>query len=184
MPKNHAEEYANDFAKVAGKQKLNRFFNVIVNSAAFFNCGYDGCEVVVGKGHVGGAFRNVGAGNAHSATDIGGFKRRSVVNAVARHCNNIAVLLPSLNYTDFIFRRHTSVYRIAFYIFVKLVVGHLTELVAGNNAGSFFFYNTELFADCGGGSGVVARNHDGTNTGVFTFCDRFNGLGTRRVNHA
>ena len=53
----------------------------------------DGGEVVVGEDHVAGFLGHLGAGDAHRDADVGALQRRSVVDPVAGHRDDVALAL-------------------------------------------------------------------------------------------
>jgi hypothetical protein len=68
------DEHADDFADVARDKEEDRLADVGVNATAFFHRFFNRGEVIVGENHVGRAFGDVGAGDAHRDADIGRFK--------------------------------------------------------------------------------------------------------------
>ena len=83
--KARGDEHRNDFADIGGKQEEDGFLNVGVDTPALLDGFFDGGEVIVGEDHVGRAFGDVGAGDAHGDADIGSFKGGRVINAIAGH---------------------------------------------------------------------------------------------------
>ena len=70
---------------------------VVVDRPAALDRGDDGGEVVVGEDHVPGFLRHLGAGDAHRDPDVGALERGSVVDAVAGHRDDVALLLERLD---------------------------------------------------------------------------------------
>ena len=64
---------------------------VVVDRPAALDRGDDRGEVVVGEDHVPGFLRDLGAGDAHRDADVGALERRSVVDAVAGHRDDVAL---------------------------------------------------------------------------------------------
>ena len=90
VPEHDTDENREDLAGVARKQEQDRLLDVVVNDATFFYRADYRLEVVVGKDHVGGALRDVGAGDAHRHADVGALQARRVVHAVAGHRHDMA----------------------------------------------------------------------------------------------
>jgi hypothetical protein len=64
--------------------------DVVEDGFALLDSVEDGREVVVGQDHVGGFLGDIGAVHAHGNANVGLFESWRIVDAVARHGNNIA----------------------------------------------------------------------------------------------
>ena len=83
---------------------MHRFFDIVINTAAFASRRNDGGEIVVGQGHICRTFCYISTGDAHCAADIRRFERRRVVHTVAGHGDDLSGALPGFDDADFIGR--------------------------------------------------------------------------------
>jgi hypothetical protein len=67
--------------------------DVIVDGASFFHGRRDRSEFVIREDHLSRLLRDLGTFDAHRDTDVGLLQRWGVVDAVARHRNNLLVRL-------------------------------------------------------------------------------------------
>ena len=182
MPDKHCCEYCHNFAEIGSQKEANYLFDVCVYASALFYCVNNSGKVIVGKGHIRSALCNVRARNTHSTADIGGFECGSVVYAVARHRNNVALLLPSLYDTYLVFGGNAGVNRNILYAGVKLCFCHFVQLGAGNGALTGAEY--AQFSCYGGcGDNMVTGDHNGAYACTEAGCNRRFCFGTGRVDH-
>ena len=78
------------FADVGRQRPDDELREVVEYSAAFFDGGFDGGEVVVGEDHVGGFLGDLGTPLPHRDADVCLLQRGRVVDAVARHRDDVA----------------------------------------------------------------------------------------------
>ena len=69
----------------------------------------DGGEVVVGEDHGGGVLGHLGAGDAHGHADVRLLQGGGVVDAVAGHGHQGALLLPGADDADLMLRGHPGI---------------------------------------------------------------------------
>ena len=103
------EEHEQHFARVAGEQVADELLDIVENPAALFDGADDRGEVVVGQHHIRCFLGDVGARDAHGNADVGGFDRRSVVDAVPRHGHDLATLFPGLHDAQLVLGRNAGV---------------------------------------------------------------------------
>ena len=183
LPDAHRKEDDDDFGDVGPEEEAHDLLDVGVDAAAFLDGVDDGREVVVGERHVGSALRNVGARDAHRAADVGGFQCGRVVDAVARHRDDLALLLPCLDDADLVFGRNARIDGDMFDFLIELFVAHGVEFCARDGSVAFE-QDPQLPCDGGGGDDVVARDHDGLDARLAADGDGFLCLGARGVDHA
>ena len=80
---------------------------VVVDLAALLDGVDDGGEVVVGQDHPAGVLGHLGA-RAHGDADVGGLDRRRVVDAVAGHGDDVALLLERVDEQHLVLGRHAA----------------------------------------------------------------------------
>ena len=88
------------------------------------------------------------------------FSGGRVVDAVARHRDDLTLLLPCLDDADLVFGRNARVDGDVFDFLIELFVAHGVEFCARDGSVAFE-QDAELPCDGGGGDDVVARDHDG-----------------------
>ena len=155
---------------------------VVVERAAVRHGLDDRGEVVVGEDHDGGLLGDLGAGDAHRDADVGGLQRGRVVDAVAGHRDDVALLLaaaarggPCPRARPGRRRRCSSSSRCS-----------CSSLIAANSAPvTASTLDAELRRDRGRGGGVVAGDHPHPDAGALcTRRSRALRLGARRVDDA
>src|SRR5919112_6467088 len=104
-------EHYQDLGRVARKQVLYEFADVVVDDPALLHRGDDGRKVVVGQDHISSLFGDVGAGYAHRHADISSLQGRGVVYSVAGHGDDMAFLLQGFHYVELVLRRDPRVDR-------------------------------------------------------------------------
>ena len=177
------DKHREDLGKVGRKQELDDLADVVVNTATLFAGTDDGGEVIVGKHHVGDVLGNVGAGDAHTHADVGALDGRGVVDAVARHGDDLVTRLPSLDDTGLVLGLDAGVHAVVLDVCIELLVTHAIEVGTGDGLAAIGD-DAQLLGDGHGGVDMVARDHDGADTGVVCLADSVSHLGTDRVDHA
>ena len=177
------DEHREHLGKVGRKQELDDLADVVVDAATLFASTDDGGEVVVGEHHVGDVLGNVGTGDAHANADVGALDGRGIVDAVARHGHDLVARLPGLDDAGLVLRLDAGVHAVVLDVRVEFLVAHAIEVGTGDGLAAIGD-DTQLLGDGHGGVDVVARNHDGANTGVVRLADSVGHLGTDRVDHA
>ena len=153
---------------------------VVVEASTALDGGDDGGEVVVGEDHLGGVLGDLGAGDPHRHADVRSGERRRIVHAVARHGDDVPLLLEDADQPHLVLGRHSGDDADAVDLGFELVVGKGGELGAGERAS----FDAELAGDRGGGRGVVAGDHADADAGVLAEGDGVLGLLARRVDDA
>ena len=177
------DKHREHLGKVGRKQELDDLADVVVDAATLFAGTDDGGEVVVGKHHVGDVLGNVGTGDAHADADVGTLDGRGVVDAVARHGHDLVARLPSLDDTGLVLGLDAGVHAVVLDVRVEFLVAHAIEVGTGDGMAAIGD-DTQLLGDGHGGVDVVARDHDGADTGIVGLADGVGDLGADRVNHA
>ena len=177
------DKHREHLGKVGRKQELDDLADVVVDATALFAGTDDGGEVVVGEHHVGNVLGDVGTGDAHAHADVGTLDGRGVVDAVARHGHDLVARLPSLDDAGLMLGLNAGVHAVVLDVRVELLVAHAIEVGTGDGMAAIGD-DAQLFGDGHGGVDVVARNHDGADTGVVRLADGVGDLGADRVNHA
>ena len=177
------DKHREDLGKVCRKQELDDLADVVVDATALFAGTDDGGEVVIGKHHVGDVLGDVGTGDAHANADVGALDGRGVVDAVARHGHDLVARLPSLDDAGLVLGLNAGVHAVVLDVRVEFLVAHAVEVGARDGLAAIGD-DTQLLGDGHGGVDVVARNHDGADTGIVGLADGVGDLGADRVNHA
>ena len=73
VPQQHGGKDGHNLTDVGAQQEADYLTDVGIDASTFADSIDNGGEVVVGQGHVGSAFGNVGAGDTHSTADISCF---------------------------------------------------------------------------------------------------------------
>ncbi len=110
---------AHDFAHIGRQQELDRFADIVVDPASFFYGIDDGRKIVIGQDHIRHILCDIRAGDTHTDADIGCFDRWCVIDTVARHCRDRALLFPSIHNAYFMFRLHPGIDVIISNIFLE-----------------------------------------------------------------
>ena len=132
----HEEDERYQLGDVAREDVGDETPDVVVDRAAFFDRVDDAREVVVGQDHVGRFFGDVRSRDAHGHTDVGHLQRGRVVHAVACHGDDVAHALEHLRDAHLVLGRDAG----EEHVFcverdAEFVVGHVVEIVAGDDAG-------------------------------------------------
>ena len=146
MSQQNGGEDGHDLADVAGQQKMNGFFDVLVDSAPFFDGIDDGGKIVIHKNHVGGIFGNICTGFSHCTADIGFLKSGCVIDPIARHGDDFSLRLKGFYEAYFVGRRNAGIDTVAWYHVRKFVIGELFEFWPGHNF-AVIFTDTESLTD-------------------------------------
>ncbi len=147
-----------------------------VDVAAQVDCLDQGGEVVVGQDDLGGLLGDFGAA-AHGDADVGLLEGGGVVDRVAGHRDDLAVLLHELGQPKLVFRGDPAEDVQPGQPLDHLVIGQVLQLGAGDDAGP----EAEFVGDRAGGDGVVAGDHPDVDAGAERGADRVPGLGAQRV---
>ncbi len=115
----------------------------------------DGAEVVVGQDHDRGLLGDLGAGDAHRDADVGLLEGRRVVDAVAGHGHDVALLAQDVHEVDLVLGRDAGEDADAVDLPDGLVVAQGTEVGAGHRAA----LDAQLAGDRLGRDRVVAGDH-------------------------
>ena len=124
-PEKRRKEDRQHFARIGCKQELNGLSNVVIDAPALLNGGDDGGKVIVRKHHIRDIFCDIRAGNAHADADIGGLNACRIVDAVAGHCRNAALALPSGDYAYLVLGLNTGIDADFSEACLELGIGHL-----------------------------------------------------------
>ena len=94
------------------------------------HCRNDGGETVVEQHDLGRFARHVGAALSHRHANGGSFERRCVIDAIARHCNEVPTVLQRSNDADLLFGVDACVDTHFFDMPRQFVVGQLRQFAA------------------------------------------------------
>ena len=89
----HGDRDDQRLAQAGRQHEAERLDEVVVDAPALLDRGAQGAEVVVGEHHVGGLLGRGGAPLPHRHADVGLTQRGRVVDAVARHRDDLALRL-------------------------------------------------------------------------------------------
>ena len=159
---------------------MNGFFDVLINSAPFFDGIDDGGKVVIHKHHIGGIFGNVGTGFSHCAANIGFLQSGRIIDSVAGHGDDFSLRLKGFYETHFVGRRNTGIDTVAVYHIRKFSIGKLLQFRPGHNF-AVVFADAKRLADGRGGQFVVPGDHNRPDTGTPAPCDGERRLFSRRI---
>ncbi len=87
------QQERDDLGHGVGEDVEHELAHVVVNPATFLHARHDRGEVVVGEHHGGGLACDLGAAPAHGHTDVGVPQRGRVVDPVAGHRDDLAVVV-------------------------------------------------------------------------------------------
>ena len=177
------DKHREHLGKVGRKQELDDLADVVVDATTLFAGADDGSEVVIGKYHVGDVLGDVGTGDAHTNANVGALDGRGVVDAVARHGHDLVARLPGLDDACLVLGLDAGVHAVVLDVRVEFLVAHAIEVGTGDGLAAIGD-DAQLLGDGHGGVDVVARDHDGADTGVVRLVDSVGHLGTDRVDHA
>ena len=127
---------------------------VRVELAALLDGVDDRCEVVVGEDHSPGVLRDLGTA-AHGDADVGGLDRRSVVDAVAGHRDDVALLLQRLGEEHLVLGSDAADDADRVDPVESLLLGESGEVGAEDRLAG----DAELLGDRGAGDDVVPCDH-------------------------
>ena len=182
-PKDAGKEYAQYLAHIGAKQELDRLADIVVDPSSLAYRADNCCKIIVCKHHIGNVFRNVRARNSHADSDIRIFDAWRVVDAVPRHGGDTTVFPPCVNDTDFMFRLNPCIHTELCNPAVQFFVAHFIQLRTCDGL-RLILDNSELFCNRNRRIAVVARNHNGADSGALTFLDRSLYLRTDRIDHS
>ena len=174
-----------NFGHVGWQEVLDWFLNIWEDLTSFFY-GNDNCrKVIIGKNHIWSSLRNLCTCNSHTDTDISCLKWRRIINPITCHGNNLAIILPSLNDTNLVFRRHTRIDRVLFEDFLEFFIRKLIKLSSSKDMifRIIWIDNTKTLSNCFCCILVVTCDHDWTNPRFFSDTDSFCCFWTFWVNH-
>ena len=152
--------------------------HVVVELAPLGDGLHDRGEVVVGEDHLGGVLGDLGA-RSHRDADVGGLDRRSVVDAVPGHRDDVALLAQGLDHQHLVLGRHAADDADAVDAGQPLLLRERREVGAQDRLP----LDAELPRDRLARDHVVAGHHANADVGVLGVADRFLRLGPRRVDH-
>ena len=173
----------NNLCKVGTQEELNTLANVVVDASSLFARANDGGKVIVSQNHICNALSNIGTSNAHTNTNISAFNGRSIVNAVACHGRDHALLAPGINNANLVLRLNTCVNANCLNALLKLFVRNLIKLCTGNCLRAIG-NNAQLNCNSNGCINMVTCNHNGAHTSFMSLCNSALNLRTNWVNHA
>ena len=169
--------------KVRGKQELDRFTDVVVNTSSLcYGCN-DRRKVVIRQDHIRHGFRDIRAGDSHPDTDICLFDRRCIIHTVPGHGSHAVKGLPGFDDTYLVFRLHSGVHRIITDILRKGGIIDRIQLRPGNRFLSFR-EDPEFFCDGDRCILMIPGNHDRTDSGFAALSNRCLNLRPDRIDHA
>ena len=143
---------------VRAQQVGQVLLDVVVDPAAALDRLDDGREVVVRQHDVGRLLGDVGAGDAHGDADVGVLERRRVVDAVAGHRDDVALVLPGAHDLELVHRRDARVDRHLLDDGRERRLVHLGQLLAGQDRVALA-EDADLPGDRDRGELVVAGDH-------------------------
>ena len=93
-----------DLADPGAEKQPNDFADIGVGGSALLDAGDDRGEVVIGDNEIGRRARHVCPARAHGHAYMRSLQRRGIVDAIARHSHEVALLL-QLPHDDVLLRR-------------------------------------------------------------------------------
>src|SRR5699024_10903995 len=159
---------------VGGQDEHDRLAEVVVDGPAHLDGVGDGGEVVVREDHVGRFLGGLSALDAHRHAHVGPFEGGGVVDAVAGHRDHLPGVLQRADQPRLVLGTGAGEHRVGPGELRGLLVARLFQLGAGD--GAVLVVDAHLVADGGGGSGVVAGDHDDPDTGAVAGRDRAGGF--------
>ena len=142
--------------RIGRQYEQQRFLQVVVDRATFFDGVAKGGEVVVGQHHLRRLLSRLGALDAHGHADIGAFERRGVVDPVAGHRHPCATGLQALHQAQLVCRAGAGENAGLLQPSVQFAVAHAVQFGAGQCRGAA---QAEALGDDAGGAGMVAGDH-------------------------
>ena len=143
-----------------------------------FDRAHDGGEVVVGQDHPAGVLRDLGAG-AHGDADVGGLDRGCVVDAVAGHGDDLALLLQGLDQQHLVLGCDPADHADVVDAGQPFLFAERGELGAEHRLAG----DAQLLGDGGAGGDVVAGDHPHPDVGVLRVPDGRLGFVAGWVDH-
>ena len=179
----HTQEDDDDFGDIRPQQEADHLLDIGVDASAFLDRVDNGRKVVVRERHVRRPLGDVRARDTHRAADVRRLERGRVVDAVARHGDDLSLLLPCLDDPDLVLGRNARIDGDALDLLVQLLVAHRVQLRARDRLIALQ-KDTQFLSDRGRRRDVVARDHDGLDARLAADGDCRLCLGTGRVDHA
>src|SRR5919107_798085 len=156
------DEHYQDLGRVARKQVLYEFADVVVDDPALLHRGDDGRKVVVGQDHISSLFGDVGARYAH------------------RH-DDMAFLLQGFHYVELVLRRDPRVDRHLLNEVHEILPRQASEISLRQDAP--LLGDAELGRDVPGGQGMVASDHHRSDARSLAGLYGILGLRPGRIDH-
>mmetsp|Transcript_30025 Transcript_30025/g.97760 ORF Transcript_30025/g.97760 Transcript_30025/m.97760 type:complete len:799 (+) Transcript_30025:140-2536(+) len=188
-----AQEGAN-LRNVGGEGVRDRLLEIVEDEAALLHAVHDGGKVVVHENHVRSFLRHILAGDAHGDTNVTLLQRRSVVDTVACHRDNLAAALAVLDDEQLVRGRHARPHNLfvaegvipLLELLVLRELHPLADVVALDNrslAGVplVLVDDADVLGDRLGRDGVVARHHEHLDVGALALLHRLRHALARRV---
>ena len=177
------EEDDHDFRDVGREQEEHELADVRVDDASLLHGGDDAGVVVVGQHHVGCAFGDIGAGDAHRHADVGAFDGGRVVHAVAGHGDHFIVGLQGVHDAHLVLGRDAGKDIGVFDDRLELFVVNGVEFRACHDLFAWA-QQTDGLGNRAGSVREVACDHHGADACMARMFERGFDLGARRVDHA
>ena len=179
----HAAEDREDLAHVGAEQVAQELANVVEDAAALSHSLDDGGEIVVRQDHLGRFLGDLGPGDAHGHADVCGLDSRGIVDAVAGHGHDLALVLERFDDLQLVLGGHAGVDGDLGGGLPKLVRVHGIQLLAsaGRLSG---LDDAQVPCDSGCSKRMVAGDHDRSDAGLVSLIHRMADLSAGRVNDA
>ena len=162
------------------EDEAQRLDEVVVDAPALLDRGPQRAEVVVGEHHVGRLLGRGAAAAPHRHADVRLPQGGSVVDAVARHRDHLALRLQRADEAELVLGRHAGVdVGVPHPVAERVVVGRL-ELGSGDGSSPC---EPERPSDRQRGARMVARDHHHADACLLARGDRAEGTVARRVDH-
>src|SRR5215217_670937 len=180
----HGEQDDQGLPQVRRKEERQGFADVVVDPAALLHGRRDRGEVVVGEDDVRRLLGDVGAGYPHRDSYVRLLEGGGVVDAVAGHRRDLAVLLQGAHEVYLVLGGDAGEDVCVGGDLPQHLFGEPVELAPGYSAVRLFLADQpDLATYGGGGAGVVARDHLDGYTRVVARGDRVYGLLARWIGH-
>ena len=148
-------EEGGDVSEQARHLEADEAHHVVVDGAPQADRLDDRRVVVVGQDHHRGLLGDLRPGDAHGDADVGLLERRRVVDAVAGHPDDVALLAQDVDEVDLVLGRDTGDDADAVDLAHGFVVAQRAELGAGDRPA----FDAQLVGDRLGGDRMVAGDH-------------------------
>ncbi len=175
-----AQEHGQHLAHVGRQEVAQELADVGEDGTAVAHRCDDGGEIVVGEDHARRLLRDFGAGDPHRDADVGFLQRWCVVDAVAGHGDDVAVLLQRLHDAQLVVRRHARVHRRRAHSGGERRIVHGIELDSGERL-SASSHDAEVGSDANCGPRVITGDHEDANARAMRVADRRRGFLARRI---